>query len=570
MVMKQANTRAKSITEHFIDLEWLVVAVLILVILLQGIATITQLSITSEEPAYLTTGYIQLVTGDRELGLSSDPPLLKYIISLPLFFRDVNISPPAGSINTANDYSSGSAVLFEFGNDHRSIAFWGRFMILMLSVLLAVFVYLWARQLFGVVAGIFALFLYAFEPSIIAHSTLATTDFGVAVFMFISTYFAWRFFLERSLKLAAAAGVFFGMALASKMTAVLLIPVFLIQAWMYRDPRAAKVISGKPASRVAGLALIIAGAFFALWAAYGFELSAIGSPAVSFQGDSNIAKAARDQLRLVPEGLFKIPLPASSWLKTAIWQKAQTSVGHSTYLFGQYSGTGWWYYSLIAFLIKTTVPLLLLIFIGSYLYFRVLKDRDDRTSLILVPVIVFAWSAINKVDIGIRHILPALPFLIVFASQITTFGERLPKWHRPVIAILCVWLVISALVIFPDFLAYFNELIGGPSNGHKYLVDSDLDWGQGLIQVRDYMEANDLGVVKFSYFGSVNPGVYGIFLKPLSQEETLRPQKDVYLISVTNLYDVDSRDHQAWSWARYREPTARIGRSVFVYDLREE
>jgi len=99
-------------------------------------------------------------------------------------------------------------------------------------------------------------------------------------------------------------------------------------------------------------------------------------------------------------------------------------------------------------------------------------------------------------------------------------------------------------------------------------VDSNLDWGQGLLQVKDYMKYNNLGAVKLVYFGSINPLVYGVFAKPMRQQEAVKPEADLYLISATSLYDVYSKDHQAWQWARDLEPTDRIGESIFVYDMR--
>jgi hypothetical protein len=197
---------------------------------------------------------------------------------------------------------------------------------------------------------------------------------------------------------------------------------------------------------------------------------------------------------------------------------------------------------------------------------------------LLIPVVIyFAGSMMSPLNIGYRHLLPVLLFLIIFASQV---GEVLwkPKSKlRWASVVLIGWLVISVGTTFPDHLAYFNEAVGGSNNGYKVLVDSNLDWGQDLIGLKEYMQREGIKSVKLSYFGCVDPAIYGIEYEPLpgypryqwNQDfipPTLsNPEPGVYAISATCLQGGFFGNRDIFEWFRDRKPDAVIGHSIFVY-----
>jgi len=144
------------------------------------------------------------------------------------------------------------------------------------------------------------------------------------------------------------------------------------------------------------------------------------------------------------------------------------------------------------------------------------------------------------------------------------------------IAVLCVWQLMTAIRIYPHHLAYFNELVGGPENGYKYLVDSNLDWGQDLKGLKAYLEANGIDQIKLSYFGTADPAYYGISYTCLPSFGILRELKcpvepdfenksGVFVVSATNLQGVYLDNPHTFDWLKEREPEAVIGHSIFVY-----
>ncbi|MEE9613779.1 MAG: hypothetical protein V3W31_02355, partial [Thermodesulfobacteriota bacterium] len=191
---------------------------------------------------------------------------------------------------------------------------------------------------------------------------------------------------------------------------------------------------------------------------------------------------------------------------------------------------------------------------------------------LLVPLALIAVLTLrSSLNIGLRHILPAYPFLIVLASSVITLRFGRPVIAKAAFATFSVWYAVSTLSIFPSYLAYFNEFVG-PDRGYRYLVDSNLDWGQDLKRLKKYMDKNGVEEVYLSYFGTADPAYYGIGCRELMG--TLRACKykrsgvpRFLAVSATNLQAVYMPDKHTFDWLKKREPAARIGYSIFVYDL---
>jgi len=138
-----------------------------------------------------------------------------------------------------------------------------------------------------------------------------------------------------------------------------------------------------------------------------------------------------------------------------------------------------------------------------------------------------------------------------------------------VIGILSLWYIFSSVSIYPHYLAYFNEFVGGPDNGYKYLVDSNLDWGQDLKGLKKYMDEKGIRKIKLSYFGGAEPEYYGINYQPVTTREMLKPTPGIYAISATNLQAVFYPNKNYFAWLRKLRPKAKIGYSIFIYEVRE-
>jgi hypothetical protein len=207
-----------------------------------------------------------------------------------------------------------------------------------------------------------------------------------------------------------------------------------------------------------------------------------------------------------------------------------------------------------------------------------LSRRMKRTNLyhdffiVLPPLLLLTAISAGSVKIGLRHVLPIFPFIFVFIGRLL---EPRQKGRLFSLAAFCLtaWYLLSSVSIYPHYLAYFNEYVGGPANGYKYLVDSNLDWGQDLKGLKRYMESRNIGKVKLAYFGIADPQYCGISYEPISDQDLLDLEegqltRGVFAISATflqGLYLPHERDR--YQWFRNRPPTAQIGYSIFVYEV---
>lgn len=507
-------------------------------------------SATMDEPNHIARGTVYLRTGDLRLG-RVHPPLIDCICALPLALdRNVVLPLDHPSWEERNLDTFSSEFVWKANQNGHSIVFRARLPIVALTLLLAGIVYCWARELFGRNAGLLALTLFALDPNVLAHGSLATNDLGFACFATLSLYTFWRWLRQPAWPRAVLAGIAFGLAQASKFSAVLLIPGLALVAlayWLFSPAEQRPRV--KATQLLAWLSLIGVAGVIVVWLIYGFKVGLSG------QETTIPAPAYFDELKGIIERVGK---------------------GNPTFLLGSYSNTGWWYYFPVAFVVKTPLPTLLLVG-ASFAY--AWRHRTWRQGLLLlIPVVVhFAFSMFSGFNIGYRHLLPALVLLVIFASQLAQGRFHIRSKAVWVGAILLVWLAVGTLSRLPDHLAYFNEIAGGPSHGYEVLVDSNLDWGQDLIGLRNYMEREGIKSVNLSYFGIVDPGAYGINYQPLPGYPRyiwrhnsfppflLRPAPGVYAISATNLQGALFEIHNMYAWFRNRTPDAVIGHSIFIY-----
>ena len=190
--------------------------------------------------------------------------------------------------------------------------------------------------------------------------------------------------------------------------------------------------------------------------------------------------------------------------------------------------------------------------------------------LLLIPIVTFAALSMNAdINIGIRHILPIYPFLFLLISAIVL--SRPWKWRNGVIAVLSGLLVIESLWIFPDYLAFFNFLVGGPGNGPKYLVDSNLDWGQDLKKLKKFMVANHLPSVCFAYFGAADMHYFGVNVANLPATADAKEWDAMDCVVAVSATPLEGVYVPLERFARLRamKPAAKVGYSIYVYDLRK-
>lgn len=528
------------------------VAVLCLLVLFAQMALASlRLSLTYDEPIYTAVGYTALTTGDMHWhGVIGHPPLLNMLTAWPLLLESVR--PDATVLPTwGTDDSLGfSRVLLTQFDSLDRVTLVTRLPVMWLTLLLAALVYRWARHVGGASAGLLALIAFAFNPNVVAHGQLNTTDMGVTAFAFVASYALARYLRRPGLRWYLGAGLGLGATLASKSSGLFLIGTFpLVMAlfWLMEPGRTWRSV-GKWALKLMGL-MWIAG--MVLWASYLFELQPL------------------------TQGGF--PVPATSFWKGLLYQRSNVSVGQTTFLAGRLVSGGHWFYFPFTLLVKTPLPILIGLLVSLVLAVRGgVGPRWCSIPTVVTPLVYLLISMMVALNIGHRHLLPMLPFLSLFVGQVVgdKWVEARP-WPRLIWGSLTLWLILGTLRVFPDYLAYFNELVGGPDNGYHYLADSSVDWGQGLKELKRYLDSEGIEAVRLAAFSSLDPSLYGLGFEPLpptagapiTLTAAFNPPPGLYAISVVPLQGLWLLDPDTYDWFRHRQPVAQVAHVYRIYDV---
>lgn len=555
-----------------------IVIILISVFVLQAGASMLSKSATWDETTYV--GAAQYLIKNHRWnvdGLRFHPPLLYYIHAIPLLFLNI----PEQIWHIPDMTERGQKLLSLYPND--LVLNLVRLPILLIGVLLGIYLFIWARKLYGLNAGLFILLLYAFSPNLLAYAGLITFDFVPSFFIFIAFYYFWRVLDDCTKANFVMSGLTLGLALLSKLTAVVLLPIFLIlmEFKLHYDARETPKVLSRKRSLALILGIFVIG-FLVLWAGYGFEFRSLAQPQ---QRPYEILDKFLPQNSVIKNNAYflieKMPVPLRTYWWGSGYFYLMSNLGKPSFFMGMYSMHGWWYFFIIAFLIKTPLSVLLLLIL-SLVFLKKIKHKKILNELfICVPILFFMlFFSAKPANAIFRHVLPIYPFLFVFISKIINLKVKPQKMFNVIIFLLSLWLVGSSLFIYPDYLAYFNELIGGPNNGYKYMVDADLDWGQDLKGLKKYMVNNNIDKVKLSYFGTASPEYYGIKYDYLPSAASALgeprdfpkpPIKGIIAISATELQGVyfkpyfEHKDYYAW--LKKYNPIAKIGYSIFIYDI---
>jgi len=487
---------------------------------------------TYDEPLHLASGYSVWAGAVESLNYRNHPPFGEAWDALPLVFLKPEAFFSSAQWMGRLLYHYADLFLYKnlvpadrMMNDARlwSLASWG--------ALLGFAILEWSLRLGGPEAMVFAGVFFAFCPPLISNAAMVTTDAPAAAFYFL-TFWTLSFSTRRFWHWILA-GVFAGFGLASKFSLIAVPPLVLIG--VLTRMRLQKNKEGFP---FLGLAAMAGAALFCLWAAYRF--ASLGQ---YWTGLSDT--------------LFRL------------------GQGRPTFLLGHYSTTGWWLYFMAALLVKTPLPELVLGAFGAVAWIR--RPSLERFWVLMPAAAYFCAAQFSKTQIGCRYILPVYPFLIVAAAWAAAWLWRRAPAARFLAAGLCLWLCLGVARAYPYYLSYFNEIAGGPAGGYRWLADSNVDWGQGLPALADYLRARGNPPILLSYFGSADPAYYGIRYIPFGFIATIERRGDgvrpsemkklLLAVSATNLQGVYYRDHEAFAWLKRKKPAFVAGHAIFLYDL---
>ncbi len=564
----------------------LAAGVIIVTALMLAIFSVKDDAITTDESPHLTAGYSYLTQQDMRLN-PEHPPLIKDLAALPLLFQKINFDAehPAWKSEVNGQWAFGPHFLFESGNNPDKIAFSARLAVLAIFILLGLLVYKWGKERYGATAGLLALILTVLSPNMIAQARYVTTDMGAAFGFVLAIYFFVKYINQPSKRYLTYAGLTFGIAQLLKFSAILLIPLFIFTGFAYW------ILSRKIslARLVLSLGAIFVIGYLLVWPVYQFNIwnyppERQKSDTVFHLANYPFKPAGQAVIKMTDQPLLR---PYAEYALGLLMVFQRAGGGNTTYFLGEVSNQAWKSYFPIVYLLKEPIPILVLITIA----FASILSRSQRswqsirswvgnnfTEFIWFSFIVLYWvtSIMGNLNIGLRHVLPTFPFIyLLTAGQITKWVQTTKILKLPVVALLTVWLIVETISIYPHYLAYFNQLAGGPANGYIYVADSNLDWGQDLKRLAKYVEENKIEKIKLDYFGGSQPEYYlGNRYEKLDANNASQ-RRGWLAVSATLLQGGRAfspnkgvkQDTVYYTWLDQYEPVAKIGYSIFIYKL---
>ncbi len=494
--------------------------------------SVRQQSQTWNEAYHLLAGYRYLQAQDYGIN-SEHPPLVKLLAALPLIPHQLNVPHVPQGTSKREGYMA--ARKFLYSNDADALLLRARLAAGILALTLALLVFEAARRMFGVGAAFLAMGLVVFEPNLLGHGALVTTDVGMSCCLFASVYAFYRYLNQPSTLKLVECGCVAGLTLAAKHSGVLVFPILgLLEltevVFAFRSEAGPSGQSGKRLRaalrlgvRLIGrLAIIALIALAVLWAFYGFRFAArpagakMTPPLAEYISGADAPGIQDPVLSRLILGLHRARLLPESYLY-GFSDVLMVSEGHrAAFLFGKLYPKGQWFYFPAVFIIKSTLGFLLLLLLVPFARRFLRAEKPREVAFMLLPVgLYFAISLTSKLNVGIRHLLPVYPFLAVLVAGATWhLAKQHRRWAYTVTLLVGVHM-FSSLRSFPDYLAYSNEIWGGPDGTYRVLTDSNADGGQGLIAAQRYLEKENIRDCWLGYFGSADPSYYNLPCKLL-------------------------------------------------------
>lgn len=481
----------------------------------------------------------------------------------------VNI--PAWTTEVNGEWDMGTAFLYQAGNNANEIIQVGRVMPILITILTIILVYFLARRMVGTLWALLPTFMFAFDPTVLGQGHYVTTDLGAAFGIVLGTFFFLKYIESPSTKHLWWAGVAFGVAQLTKFSTPLLVPlfIFLIIVLAVRDGNFWRRL-GHYAWKlllifVIGYAIIVYPVYTLFTANYPIQkqVSDTATTLASFATGPTPAGKMCDGMRCFADAdiwMSKnyVTRPLAEYMLGILMALQRVDGGNTIYFLGAVRGTGGWTYFPVLFLLKEPIPTLIIVFLALVLALwwtvkRTLNNRGGRGptvrqrmraylahhfgefSLASFVVLYWGYSMHSPLNIGIRHILPTIPLIFILAAVVwkkwimqldwRTIGTRSASFTGSAAAVarsfaasiakyiflilLLAWLLLETLLAAPYFLSYFNEFGGGVWGGYHFVDDSNYDWGQDLLRLQAWVNANpQVGTIAVDYFGGGDPQYY--------------------------------------------------------------
>lgn len=572
---------------------WIAAAVVALLLVLCGqiVHAVRGQSLTWDEGDHIFAGYMSWKTGDYGLN-PEHPPMVKMVATLPLLALPLKVPPLQGRFFKDEAYLDGRELLFRNQPQFSplDLVFRVRLAAMVFTIAAALLVFSAGTEMFGVEAGLIALFLFCFEPNLLAHGAYVTTDMAASCTFFATVYSFWRWVKRPSLGRLLVVGLAAGLALAAKHSTVLLAPMLVVLVVgemvgeaLGRNPTPGDTTRLRWGTRslqlLGGLVVVVLVGVAVLWAFYRFRYAArpaglaLAPSLVDYVGPL----AGREGAGILFAGRHHL-LP-ESWLY-GLADVREMANGMPSYFFGKVYSHGVWFYFPVLFTIKSTLGMMALLLLTVFAVARRwLRQWRELWFLAAPPAVYLLVAMTSGLNIGARHILLLWVFGCVLAGAGARALLRQGKAWRWVVGVLLAAHAASTLATAPNYIAYANEAWGGPTQTYKYLTDSNTDWAQQLVATSTYLRERKITDCWIAYFAApfILPADYGIPCKRLptpdsnfSHEEIPVPEtiSGTVLISAGDLngFELGSSVLNPYEGFRKLKPVTSIQDGMFVFE----
>ncbi len=573
----------QNLLQRLAKFHWAIPVLCALVFVTLGAQSISYMSPTYDESKHLVRGIMLLET--RNYRLNKHHPVFTNVLNaLPAVANPKLKVPSIDTPEWKRADKDAYAKLLETANGGirqytQNILNPSRLVTIIGTAILGFIIYLLIQHEFGVIPAIVSTVLYFFSPNIIANSTLVTTDGWIIPIFFISTFLLYRYVKHRKTIDLIGFGIVAFISLITKYNTVpfaflWLVILFIEELRHNLKEKGSKVFLFTKA--FAKPIAIAASWLVLLFAVYGFRFSTLASTNYT---DTALTKEHLDNISYMASSVpsiskslqhiyTSVKLPFPEYIQGFFSNVLVHDVyGHDSYLYGMYTRTGWWYYFPLAMLVKFTVTELLgiavLLIAGIYL---LIKNRKNIKALLvpeliflIIPLAYFLLSLSTNINLGIRHVLVVLPFIFLGIGILAEKSITNKRWTLFIFIPLILWQILTSVLIYPNYLEYINEPAGGPKNGYKYLLDSNIYWGQGNLLIEDFIKTL--------------PKESKVYVNPMSGKEITQ---GYVIMDVNILFGLNHLDRDKTAWLRNKylsgeiKPQTRIANTIFVFKLEEK
>lgn len=553
-----------------------------------------------DEIPHIGAGYSYIAKGDHRLN-PEHPPLAKDLagVSLKIFgIKDQTAFDDKSWQQDVNgQWEFGRKLIFNSGNDATRVSRFAKMPMLIFFIISAIIIFAWAKQISGYFAALMALFLFAFSPTVIAHARFVTTDVPALFGVLLSSYFFVHYLKNQTRKNLILAGIALGIAELTKFSLFLLVPFFIVVGVIYAILSSSKLKTFNTLYAIRNTVIIIViGYIFVVWPVY--ILHTWNYPPELQHSHTQNLLGSYGNRSIAETVIYFSDKPIIRGLAEyglGLLMVTQRSIGgNTTYFMGEVRNWAWPEYFPIVYFLKEPLAfwgLLALAILSiaskfSIFNFQFSKIRDwsknNFDKFFMLAWIALYWfvSIRSNLNIGVRHLMPVYGFtFILLSGQLVKIKNSLSDKKKLytfyfILSTLLGWYLYENLSVYPYYLTYFNQVAGGPSGGYRYVVDSNLDWGQDLKRLADWAKENNIKKINFDYFGWADQSYYlGDNFNWISAgrykntDDFLKENPEGGHIAVSASYYMGSREkpETSYAWLDDYKPITIIGNSIFVW-----